>query len=132
MTTAYIAAPYPLRDEAIALMKQLELQGIEVTSRWLKAPDEMTNEAARNTLADVATADLLIAWHPKGWNERGTGGRHVEFGYAVALHKPILLVGERTNIFDYLDIVTMIDEGDDVASHVKRLKRRFFRAEDVE
>lgn len=117
----YIAAPYPLRDKAATMMRVLELKGIEVTSRWLKAPDTMCDEHARKDLDDVAAADLLLAFNPDGWGEKGTGGRHVEFGYALALGKPILLVGERTNIFHHLSNVTQIDELQDFIKHVQRL-----------
>jgi nucleoside 2-deoxyribosyltransferase len=115
---AYIAAPYPERDQAIRIMRMLELQGIEVTSTWLRSPDTLSDEHARVDLADVARADVLVALNPESWNERGTGGRHVEFGYALALGKPIVLVGERSNIFHYLDIVKRIDDSEDITKQV--------------
>ena len=117
----YIAAPYPIRDRAVSVMHVLELTGIEVTSRWLKAPDEMTDEHARKDLEDVAEADVLLALNPDGWEEKGTGGRHVELGYALARGKPVLLVGERSNIFHHLSTVTQIDEIADVVTHLQRL-----------
>lgn len=117
----YIAAPFPIRDRAVSVMHVLELKGIEVTSRWLKAPDTMTDEHARKDLDDVAAADVLLALNPDGWEERGTGGRHVELGYALALGKPVLLVGERSNIFHHLACVTQIDEIADFTKHLKRL-----------
>lgn len=116
----YIAAPYPVRDEAIRVMRMLELQGVEVTSRWLKAPDELTDEHARKDLEDVARADVLLALNPDGWEERGTGGRHVELGYALALGKAIVLVGERSNIFHHLAHVRRIDRGQDITKNVQR------------
>lgn len=119
--TAYIAAPFPCREQAIRLMRMLERQGIEVTSSWLKAHDANTDFFARQDLADVARAALLVAVNPRGWEERGTGGRHVEFGYALALGKPILLVGERSNIFHHLSSVKVVDDTEDITKHVKRL-----------
>lgn len=101
----YIAAPYPMREEAIALMLQLETAGHEVTSTWLKSPDEMKDEYARLDLADVARADALVAFNPAGWEEKGTGGRHVEFGYALALNIPVFLIGAKSNIFHHLSHV---------------------------
>jgi len=121
ITRVYIAAPYPIRDVAIALMRRLEVSGCEVTSTWLKAPDKLSDEFARVDLADVARADVLIALNPDGWQERGTGGRHVEFGYALALGKPILLIGQRANIFHHLSTVKAVEDWEDLAKHVKNI-----------
>jgi len=90
-------------------MRRLELRGHEITSRWLKAPDEMNDNYAREDLQDVADAEMLLALHPDGWEDRGTGGRHVEFGYALALGKQVVLVGKRSNIFHHLDCVRVIE-----------------------
>jgi hypothetical protein len=106
----YIAAPYPIRDLAIELMHHVEGLGHKVTSRWLKSPDELTDEHARKDLEDVDAADLLLFWQPKEWCEKGTGGRHVEFGYALARNKVIILVGYRSNIFHYLDRVLVVKD----------------------
>lgn len=105
----YIAAPYPLRDDAIALMHTLEHRGHEVTSRWLKQLDENNDETARADLEDVRWADTLIFLHPEAWHDRGTGGRHFEMGYAYALAKRIILIGQRTSIFHHLSDVEVID-----------------------
>jgi nucleoside 2-deoxyribosyltransferase len=110
----YIAGAYPLRDAAIDVMQILEARGHVVTSRWLKAPDELCDEHARKDLDDVAEADLLLALNADGWENKGTGGRHVEFGYALALHKQIVLVGRRSNIFHHLNVVSVIDSLEDL------------------
>jgi nucleoside 2-deoxyribosyltransferase len=127
----YIAAPYPYREQAIRVMRMLETQGIDVTSRWLKAPDTMTDEHARKDLEDVARADVLLALNPDGWEEKGTGGRHVEFGYALALGKAIVLVGERSNIFHHLAHVRRIDSGQDVTKNVQRAERELLTRDSV-
>lgn len=95
-------------------MQRLEAAGHVITSRWLKAPDEMSDAFAREDLADVARADLLLAYHPGGWHDKGTGGRHVEFGYALALGKQVVLLGKRTNIFHHLACVRVIDRLEDL------------------
>lgn len=102
ISTVYIAAPYPLREAAIAVMHRLEDAGFEVTSTWLKQEDKLEDAFARLDLADVDRADTLVALNPPEWVSVGTGGRHVEFGYALARQKPIVMVGERGNIFHYL------------------------------
>jgi nucleoside 2-deoxyribosyltransferase len=112
VSTVYIAAPYPLRDAAIAVMQRLEDAGFEVTSTWLKQEDKLDDAYARLDLADVDRADALVALNPPEWVSTGTGGRHVEFGYALARQKPIVMVGERANIFHYLREVQVVDDSD--------------------
>lgn len=122
----YIAAPYPIRDYAIGVMRQLQRHGIACTSRWLKEPDALTHEHALKDLQDVFAADVLIALNPDKWTHTGTGGRHVELGYALAHHIPILLIGERTNIFHHLECVTQIDELQDFTKAVLLLRDRLY------
>lgn len=110
----YIAAPYPTREHAITVMRRLEHLGHEVTSRWLKAPDELADDHARKDLDDVAAADVLVALNDVDWENAGTGGRHVEFGYALAMGKMIVLVGRRSNIFHYLHQVRVIERIEDL------------------
>lgn len=105
----YIAAPFQCIGEADVLRQRLAAAGIGCTARWITdaLSAELSDEWARNDLADVASADALVALNPEGWESRGTGGRHVEFGYAIALDKPIYLMGARTNIFHYLSRVVV-------------------------
>lgn len=53
---------------------------------------------------------MLIAFNPTGWEEQGTGGRHVELGYALALSKKVILFGQRSNIFHWLDEIKQTDK----------------------
>lgn len=100
----YIAAPYPERVYAQQVMADLESRGdFEVTSTWLRHEDKLEDTFARLDLADVARADVLVALNPPEYANSGTGGRHVEFGYALALRKPIVMVGAQSNIFHFLD-----------------------------
>lgn len=105
----YIAAPYPLRDMAIVMMQVLEQHGHEVTSRWLREPDNFCDKHALKDLDDVAASDVLLALNYSGWEEKGTGGRHVELGYALALGKRVIVYGKRSNIFHHLNVVTVVD-----------------------
>lgn len=109
----YLAAPYPLRDSAIIVMKQLEQQGHEVTSTWLKQVDKEDDATARMDLADVDACEMLILWQP-GYEEQGTGGRHVEFGYALARGKLLTVIGRRSNAFHQLYDCRVIDRVEDL------------------
>lgn len=104
----YLAAPYPLREQMCNTADTLRAAGHTITSRWLLG-DELTHQAAQMDLDDVYAADVLIAVNPVGWETIGTGGRHAEFGYALALGKKIILVGLRSNVFHYLESVIVVD-----------------------
>jgi nucleoside 2-deoxyribosyltransferase len=105
----YIAAPYPLRNYARQVADMLVEHGFIVTARWMKDGDELSDEWARNDLDDVRSADLLLAINSEVWRNKGTGGRHIEFGYALALGKKIVVMGVRTNIFHYLSNVVVVE-----------------------
>lgn len=107
----YIAAPFQLRDEAQHLMTLLELDGHVVTSQWLRIDDMPdTDASARMDLEDIDRADALLLLNPAEWRTDGTGGRHVEFGYAYAKGKTLFVVGARTNVFHYLEPVHLTTE----------------------
>lgn len=119
----YIAAPYPIRKEAQAVMCLLQLDNIKVTSRWLKVTDELSDEHAQKDLDDVASADVLLALNPQGWENAGSGGQHVELGYAIALKKQIVLVGARSNIFHYLQSVVIFEAANTAIRHLVRMNK---------
>lgn len=124
MSSVYIAAPFPLQDRAGHLRAALKLRAnIACSSRWLDEPPngQLTDALARMDLEDVMTSDALVMLNPDGWEQKGTGGRWVEFGYAVAMAKPILVVGERSNIFCHLSHVHQVDELADVVKAVQKL-----------
>lgn len=108
----YIAAPYPTREQAIALMHRLEAEGFGVTSTWLREDDELADKYAQLDLDDIGRCDALVLMNPEEWKNSGTGGRHVEFGWALGLNKHVVVVGERSNIFHYLDDVVICAEAD--------------------
>ncbi len=110
----YLAAPYPTRNDAIKLMTKLEAMGHVVTSRWLKEVDAEDDATARKDLEDVDAAELLLLWQPTEWERAGTGGRHVEFGYALARGKQLTLLGRRVNAFHQLYDVRVIDRIEDL------------------
>lgn len=95
----YIAAPYELRSVAKAARLVLEHAGVTVIARWLDAQAQDSDGEARKDLEDIAEADVLVALNPPEWARLGSGGRHVELGFALGLRKRIVVVGARTNVF---------------------------------
>src|SRR3990167_4537398 len=100
----YLAAPWKRKDEAKLGKIQLEEAGLEVTSRWIdlvKGEDvidfKFFEEEAIHDVQDVYRADILILL-----NLEKSEGKSAEMGMALAWNKPVIIVGERSNIFHYL------------------------------
>lgn len=101
MLKVYIASLYARRAEMETYAKLIKNAGYEVTSRWVFGGEEgLTNEQiALLDLEDVDKADLVLSFTlPKQTPFIG-GGRHVEFGYALAKGKQVVLIGDRENVF---------------------------------
>lgn len=64
---------------------------------------------ARKDLVDIERADIFVLYNPLRYQRMGTGGRHVEMGYALARDKRIIVIGEiEENVFQQLDEVTFL------------------------
>jgi nucleoside 2-deoxyribosyltransferase len=100
------------REELNSYRRALEEAGLEVTSRWLRAPTPARpTHAEWQAIAavdreDVERAEALVLFSEP--NRDGGGGRHVEFGMALALHKAIVVVGGPENLFQRLPEVTLV------------------------
>lgn len=108
----YLAAQYSQKDLLRTYAEELRAAGITVTSRWLEEPhgpnvtlDEIDEEQLRYyadmDFEDVVRADTLVFFAQDPNTAIKRGGRHVEFGIAMALRKTIFVVGPRENIFHY-------------------------------
>lgn len=114
----YIAARFGRRAECFELAKYLESLGHLVTSRWVR-PDsghDKPRDSAQGTHAekarwaaedfnDVRACETLVSLQeePRGASR---GGRHVEFGIALAQDKKIIVIGPRETIFHELSFIT--------------------------
>lgn len=115
----YLAAPWELQGDVRALRDALVDAGIHSVARWLDADSNTyTEEWASNCFWDIQRCDVLMLWNPESWGRIGTGGRHVEVGLALALEKPVILLGARTNIFHHLAGVVLVPIDDDDASTI--------------
>lgn len=118
----YIAAPYQMRDEALVLMFLLKDEGIGCTASWLtEAAEDDSDDAAKRDLADIDRCDAFIAMNPERYRNAGTGGRHVEYGYAFALGKPLLLFGVVSNVFHRLSEAVVVVESAQLVLRLKSL-----------
>lgn len=118
----YIAAPYQLRHVAVEMRADLTSRGHVITSRWLmethdvdeKLSDERNAVLAHEDIQDIRAADTVLALNPPGWESKGTGGRHFEFGVALILGKSLILFGVRSNAFHYLSEIRVIERLEDL------------------
>ncbi len=109
---AYLAARYSRRDELGGYAAELNEMGIQVTSRWLvrsrQIPDDAVRDDvearryAREDVADIEAADILVAFTEQPRTSLSRGGRHVELGYALAAGKRVVVVGPLEHIFCWL------------------------------
>ena len=109
----YLAAQYARRDELREYAKQAESCGIHVGAEWLKETDALNSVLKDSTDAskaahaqqdwwDVGSCDVFVFFAEDSTVGIPRGGRNVEFGVALALGKPIVVIGEPENIFFYL------------------------------
>src|SRR5689334_6788265 len=113
----YLAARYSRREELCGYRTQLEALGHTVTSRWLNGSHQISDAGkpigdhgealvedgsddraaalrqhfAQEDFDDVRSADTLIAFTEVPRSGHSRGGRHVEFGAALALDKKIII-----------------------------------------
>jgi nucleoside 2-deoxyribosyltransferase len=107
----YIAGKWSARERLAERAKEVEALGHKVVSSWLR-PDvaieqgewasmsshEQASYASRD-LDEVDAADLLIL---DTFDESNTGGREVEYGYAIGANKIVTRVGPTRNGFHHL------------------------------
>ena len=126
LNTIYIAARYDRINEMNTYSTQLINTGFKVNSRWLKgtrqihpSPEKVDNNEnnvawearpfAQDDLEDIKACDTLIFFAEPANSHFKRGGRHVEFGIALALGKRIMVVGNRENVFHCLPQVEHYD-----------------------
>jgi len=115
-TTVYLSGRFGWREELNRYREELAQLGVEVTSRWLTDPTpDLTDEAwrllASKDREDIERAEAFVLFADS--SRDSGGGRHVEFGIALALGKRVIVVGEIENLFQCLaevEVVTSWDE----------------------
>ena len=118
----YIAARFSRRAEAHRLAQFLKEYGHTITSRWV-LPDtdhvlptglsDQASDAERQRFAledydDVMAAQWCVSLMEEPRNN-SRGGRHVEFGMAVALGQFLTIIGPRETVFHHLPDVQHFD-----------------------
>ena len=109
--SVYLSARHMRRPELLVAREGLVALGLEVTSRWLDGLDQ-PGGIAQISREDIERSELYILFS----DERGDSGhRHVEFGIAMGLNKPIIVVAsEAENTWQRLQGVTIAPDWDTV------------------
>lgn len=128
MTSVYLAARYSRHPEMQGYAEQLRAVGFTITSRWINGShqvmlngeplgpereamfesDHESMEAQRREFAqhdwdDLMAADIVVSFTEQPRTAGGSrGGRHVEFGAALAAGKRCIIVSWRENVFHCL------------------------------
>lgn len=121
----YLAARYSRREELCIYRAELQALGHTVTSRWLNGDHQVddkglsaqAHESERVRFAtedwdDLMAADCCISFTEIPRSERTRGGRHVEFGGAMAAGKRCIVIGPRENVFHCLPSVEYFQDWD--------------------
>lgn len=117
----YLAGPFERGGEIARIGLLLMQRGHVVTARWLvqheEARDsrELRRQAAAD-LEDIGAADALVAVTLPG---SPRGGRHVEFGYALALGKRVVILGQPENVFHHLPQVERVGSVEELAARLR-------------
>lgn len=117
----YLASRYSRREELCDFRSVLFQAGHEVTSRWLNGNHQVSDDGfnaegphflrerfALEDLQDLESCDCLISFTEPPRSGPMRGGRHVEFGIAMALRKSLIVVGPRENVFHCLPRVAVV------------------------
>jgi hypothetical protein len=112
----YLAGRYSRAAELCNYRHELEMHGHTVTSRWLNGGHQIQQDTvalsveaanserrrfALEDWSDLMEAEIVISFTEEPRTTNGRGGRHVEFGAALAVRKPCIIIGPRENVFHY-------------------------------
>jgi hypothetical protein len=109
----YLAAAFSRQQEIREVAERLTKAGISVTSRWLdntiSTNKSITGkqEDAFMDIRDLRDADILVRFtddlsDPMIPSRLGSAARMFEFGMAWERGMPVIVVGGKQNVFDFL------------------------------
>jgi nucleoside 2-deoxyribosyltransferase len=117
----YFAARFDHNETMRAYKYFLSLYApeIEITSRWIQSHHNVGEQlACLEDIEDIRKADAILFFSEKA-TEYMKGGRHVEFGIALALSKTIWVIGDKENVFHYHPFVQHFNSFIEWFFHIK-------------
>lgn len=143
----YLAARYSRREELCEYRKQLQKIGYDVQARWLNGSHQISDKGvpigdqgeslveshhpdadilrskfAQDDWEDVTSAELVINFTEPPRSNANRGGRHVEYGIALANGSRVMVVGYRENLFHWLPQVEFYPTWQEVFNYLKVIK----------
>lgn len=121
----YLAGSYLRRIEIAAYSALLEEDGHAITAEWLSGvhekPPWVEATYSMHDLQCIRDADVFMGFTEPDdvRSEYKRGGRHVEFGYAVAFSKELVIVGPRENSFYHIPSVYQFVTFPDARAYLK-------------
>ena len=107
----YLAAKFQHKQICLSLIKPLTRAGHIVIGRWLggghdqDVPDHLKHRYAEEDLDDIRLADAVVLLQLPVDDPEPSTGRLIEFGYALALSKKVIVVGKADCVFFHLPSV---------------------------
>ena len=122
MEQIYLMARYSRYQEMQHVARHIEARGHVVVSRWIRGEHEASDEAiatgtlgllerqfALEDLQDLASATCCVSFSERS-RTPSRGGRHVEFGLALAMGKRLIAVGGSEHVFHALPQVEHVHD----------------------
>lgn len=108
----YLAAQFKEQNLMKEWRKLLRQNGHYVTSRWLEVSEATEKESASveaaKDLHDIHASEIMISHTVNRGDLFTGGGRHIEFGFALALEKKLINVGGYESVFHQLPQVITV------------------------
>jgi len=123
----YLASRYSRHKELQGYAHELMNAGHSITSRWIWGNHQIDDEGlsveakrservrfAEEDYSDLMSSEVCISFteEPRSTNSRG--GRHVEFGMAIASNLRCVVVGPAENVFHCLPFIEIYPRFSDV------------------
>jgi nucleoside 2-deoxyribosyltransferase len=113
VSTIYLASRFGKRFLLQGYRNDLQRAGHICTSRWIDLREENEADAAECAaidLEDIELSDTFVMFGDKPRSTLSRAGHHVEFGYALARGKRMILVAHRENIFAHLSAIEFFED----------------------
>lgn len=128
----YLAARYSRREELCGNADDLRALGHESTARWLFGNHQLTDAQlstegtaeqrqrfAMEDWADLMAAELCVSFTEEPRSSNSRGGRHVEYGAALATGIGCIVVGPAENVFHCLPALTRFETWPEALALIK-------------
>ncbi len=124
----YLAGPWVHRGDMLGIASSIESLGHSITWKWWETEevkegtgrDDFLKGQALSDLNGVRSADLVVVI-----NSAKSEGKSFEQGVAIALGKPIIIVGNRgtvsANVFHYLPQFRWVETIDGMLETLKTI-----------